>query len=240
MNEMQDNDLVFVLADDVPAVLEQVRELSPAPAQLMTRMTTAGSVGRDPHDDASRDARREFLVAAAGDADGPRRRRVRGHLVGRRAGLHRRAAVARCRDSRSIAAASASAAGSSSGSGDGTYAPHIIEHVALELQTMIGHDVGYGRTRGGDVEGEYTLVFEHVHEQWDSAPRRSRWRRCSRRSPERFTSVDHAVAELVRARRDARRSAAARSMCCAESPAGPTAPQRATRSSAEAFGKATS
>ena len=47
----------------------------------------------------------------------------------------------------------------------GTYAPHIIEHVALELQTMIGHQVGFGRTRGGDVEGEYTIVFEHVHEQ---------------------------------------------------------------------------
>jgi hypothetical protein len=47
----------------------------------------------------------------------------------------------------------------------GTYAPHIIEHVALELQTMMGHDVGYGRTRGGDVEGEYTIVFEHMHEQ---------------------------------------------------------------------------
>jgi hypothetical protein len=47
----------------------------------------------------------------------------------------------------------------------GTYAPHITEHVALELQTMIGHDVGFGRTRGGDVEGEYTLVFEHIHEQ---------------------------------------------------------------------------
>lgn len=47
----------------------------------------------------------------------------------------------------------------------GTYAPHIIEHVALELQTMIGHEVGYGRTRGGDVEGEYTLVFEYAHEQ---------------------------------------------------------------------------
>src|SRR3954471_19843847 len=46
----------------------------------------------------------------------------------------------------------------------GTYAPHIIEHVALELQTMMGHDVGFGRTRGGDVEGEYTLVFEHAHE----------------------------------------------------------------------------
>jgi cyanophycin synthetase len=47
----------------------------------------------------------------------------------------------------------------------GTYAAHIIEHVALELQTMVGHDVGYGRTRGGDVENEYTLIFERVHEQ---------------------------------------------------------------------------
>lgn len=46
----------------------------------------------------------------------------------------------------------------------GTYAPHIVEHIALELQTMVGHDVGFGRTRGGDVEGEYTLVFEHLHE----------------------------------------------------------------------------
>ncbi len=46
----------------------------------------------------------------------------------------------------------------------GTYAPHIMEHVALELQGLIGHDVGYGRTRGGDVPGEYTIVFEHVHE----------------------------------------------------------------------------
>ena len=46
----------------------------------------------------------------------------------------------------------------------GTYAAHTIEHVALELQNMIGHDVGFGRTRGGDIEGEYTIVFEHVHE----------------------------------------------------------------------------
>jgi hypothetical protein len=46
----------------------------------------------------------------------------------------------------------------------GTYAAHIIEHVALELQCMIGQDVGFGRTRGGDVDGEYTIVFEHIHE----------------------------------------------------------------------------
>ncbi|HEV2130939.1 MAG TPA: hypothetical protein VGR27_07550 [Longimicrobiaceae bacterium] len=45
----------------------------------------------------------------------------------------------------------------------GTYAPHIIEHVGLELQSMIGHEVGYGRARGGDRPGEYTVVFEHLH-----------------------------------------------------------------------------
>lgn len=45
----------------------------------------------------------------------------------------------------------------------GTYAPHIVEHVALELQAMVGHDVAYGRARGGDRPGEYTVVFEHLH-----------------------------------------------------------------------------
>lgn len=46
----------------------------------------------------------------------------------------------------------------------GTYAAHIIEHVALELQNMISHDVGFGRTRSGDTDGQYTIVFEHRHE----------------------------------------------------------------------------
>jgi hypothetical protein len=45
----------------------------------------------------------------------------------------------------------------------GTYAPHILEHLALELQGMIGHDVGFGRARGGDRPGEYTVVFRHRH-----------------------------------------------------------------------------
>ncbi len=45
----------------------------------------------------------------------------------------------------------------------GTYAPHIMEHIALELQSMAGHEVGFGRARGGDRPGEYTVVFEHLH-----------------------------------------------------------------------------
>jgi len=47
----------------------------------------------------------------------------------------------------------------------GTYAPHITEHVALELQILAGYDVGYGRTRGGDARGCYTIAFEYRHEQ---------------------------------------------------------------------------
>jgi len=46
----------------------------------------------------------------------------------------------------------------------GTYCAHIVEHVALELQGMIGHEVGYGRTRGGDATGEYTLIVEHIND----------------------------------------------------------------------------
>jgi cyanophycin synthetase len=46
---------------------------------------------------------------------------------------------------------------------EGTYAPHIIEHVAIALQNAIGHDVAHGKTRRGNAEGEYTIVFEHEH-----------------------------------------------------------------------------
>jgi hypothetical protein len=45
----------------------------------------------------------------------------------------------------------------------GTYAAHVAEHVALELQGMIGHDVGFGRARGGERTGEYVVVLEHRH-----------------------------------------------------------------------------
>jgi hypothetical protein len=78
----------------------------------------------------------------------------------------------------------------------GTYAPHIIEHVALELQTMMGHEVGYGRTRGGDVEGEYTLVFEHAHEQVGLRAAALALETVQQAFDQALTSVDAAVAEL--------------------------------------------
>ena len=79
----------------------------------------------------------------------------------------------------------------------GTYAPHIIEHVALELQTMIGHDVGFGRTRGGDEEGEYTLVFEHLHEAVGLRAAALALETVQRAFAGTLTTVSHAVAELA-------------------------------------------
>lgn len=46
----------------------------------------------------------------------------------------------------------------------GTYQGHIIEHVALELQTLAGTDVGYGRTRESNEEGVYKVVIKYEEE----------------------------------------------------------------------------
>lgn len=78
----------------------------------------------------------------------------------------------------------------------GTYAPHIVEHVALELQGMIGHDVGYGRSRGGDVEGEYTVVFEHQHEATGLRAAALALDIVQQAFAGSLSTIDHAIAEL--------------------------------------------
>lgn len=47
----------------------------------------------------------------------------------------------------------------------GTYMAHILEHVTLELQSLAGHDVGFGRAREMDEEGVYRVAIEYVHDQ---------------------------------------------------------------------------
>jgi cyanophycin synthetase len=47
---------------------------------------------------------------------------------------------------------------------DGTWMGHVIEHLALELQTLAGMDCGFGRTRGTGEEGVYFVVFDYVEE----------------------------------------------------------------------------
>jgi cyanophycin synthetase len=48
---------------------------------------------------------------------------------------------------------------------DGTWAGHIVEHVALELQTLVGTDVGYGKTRSADRPGVYNVIYSYVEEK---------------------------------------------------------------------------
>src|SRR3954466_14472055 len=78
----------------------------------------------------------------------------------------------------------------------GTYCAHIVEHVALELQGMIGYDVGYGRTRGGDSVGEYTLIFEHEHEAVGLRAAALALEIVQSAFAGTLTSIDAAVAEL--------------------------------------------
>lgn len=47
---------------------------------------------------------------------------------------------------------------------EGTWMGHVIEHVALELQTLAGMDTGFGRTRGTGKKGEYFVVFDYMEE----------------------------------------------------------------------------
>lgn len=48
---------------------------------------------------------------------------------------------------------------------DGTWMGHVIEHIALELQTLAGMETGFGRTRGTGKEGEYYVVFNYTEEE---------------------------------------------------------------------------
>ncbi|MCI0455795.1 MAG: hypothetical protein L0Z62_02285 [Gemmataceae bacterium] len=47
----------------------------------------------------------------------------------------------------------------------GTYLAHILEHVALELQTLAGTEVGFGRTRQANEDGVYKVVVRYREEE---------------------------------------------------------------------------
>ncbi|MGB5318640.1 cyanophycin synthetase [Eudoraea sp.] len=47
---------------------------------------------------------------------------------------------------------------------EGTWMGHVIEHIALEIQTLADMDTGFGRTRGYGEEGVYHVVFSYIEE----------------------------------------------------------------------------
>ena len=61
---------------------------------------------------------------------------------------------------------------------EGTMMGHIIEHVALELQTLAGMDVGFGRTRETATPGVYQVIFQYENEQAGRYAARAALRLC--------------------------------------------------------------
>src|SRR5829696_3845139 len=48
---------------------------------------------------------------------------------------------------------------------EGTWMGHVIEHIALEIQTLAGMDCGFGRTRSAsEKEGLYYVIFDYMEE----------------------------------------------------------------------------
>jgi cyanophycin synthetase len=47
---------------------------------------------------------------------------------------------------------------------EGTWMGHVIEHIALELQTLAGMECGFGRTRSTGKKGVYSVVFSYMEE----------------------------------------------------------------------------
>ncbi|MET0751965.1 MAG: cyanophycin synthetase, partial [Pyrinomonadaceae bacterium] len=48
---------------------------------------------------------------------------------------------------------------------EGTWGGHVVEHFALEMQTLAGMDTGYGRTRETGEVGIYNVVFSYLEEE---------------------------------------------------------------------------
>ena len=48
---------------------------------------------------------------------------------------------------------------------EGTWMGHVVEHLALEIQTLAGMDCGFGRTRGTGQHGVYNVVFNYMEEK---------------------------------------------------------------------------
>lgn len=47
---------------------------------------------------------------------------------------------------------------------EGTWMGHVIEHIALEIQTLADMDTGFGRTRSYGEKGVYNVVFSYIEE----------------------------------------------------------------------------
>src|SRR5437879_4861965 len=78
----------------------------------------------------------------------------------------------------------------------GTWQGHIIEHVALELQTLAGTPVGFGRTRETREEGVYKVVIEYDNEELARAALQAALRTCLAAIHNTPFSIDEEIERL--------------------------------------------
>jgi cyanophycin synthetase len=78
----------------------------------------------------------------------------------------------------------------------GTYQGHVLEHVALELQSLAGTEVGYGRTRAASEDGVYKVVVEYEEEELGRAALEAGLRLCLAAVLDRPFDVEGEVGKL--------------------------------------------
>jgi UDP-N-acetylmuramyl tripeptide synthase len=78
----------------------------------------------------------------------------------------------------------------------GTWQAHILEHVALELQSLAGTPVGFGRTRETHEDGVYKVALEYEYEELGRASFEVGRDLCLAAVYDRPFDVDAALAQL--------------------------------------------
>lgn len=87
---------------------------------------------------------------------------------------------------------------------EGTWLGHVIEHVALELQTLAGMDMGFGRTRTTGKKGEYFVVFDYMEEEAGVYAAKAAYRLVEALANEQDYNFDEDIQKLREVREDTR------------------------------------
>jgi cyanophycin synthetase len=80
----------------------------------------------------------------------------------------------------------------------GTWMGHVIEHIALELQSLAGMPCGFGRTRSAQDKGVYWVVFSYVVESAGLFAAKAAVRMASRLANDEEYDISNDVKELIR------------------------------------------
>lgn len=87
---------------------------------------------------------------------------------------------------------------------EGTWMGHVIEHIALEIQTLAGMDTGFGRTRSTGEHGVYNVVFSYEEEKVGIYAAKSAVRICNALIKNEPYNVEEDIQEMREIREDER------------------------------------